>query len=77
MYYRKVRDVHEFGGDTGSIGWGGIWSKELSRKEVLRTHTTAIAIKHLADNPDPPRKAFCIDRVYRREAIDPTHTARV
>ncbi|MEA1869224.1 MAG: phenylalanine--tRNA ligase subunit alpha, partial [Euryarchaeota archaeon] len=47
-YYGKVRDVHEFGGDTGSTGWGGRWSKELSRKEVLRTHTTAITIKHLA-----------------------------
>jgi len=73
-FYGKVRDVHEFGGDTGSTGWCGRWSAELSRKEVLRTHTTAITIKHLADNPDPPKKAFCIDRVYRREAIDPTHT---
>jgi len=73
-FYGKVRDVHEFGGDTGSTGWGGRWSAELSRKEVLRTHTTAITIKHLAEHPDPPKKAFCIDRVYRREAIDPTHT---
>jgi phenylalanyl-tRNA synthetase alpha chain len=74
LYYEKVRDVHESDGDTGSTGWGGRWSKELARKEVLRTHTTAITIKHLADNPDPPKKAFCIDRIYRREAIDPTHT---
>ncbi len=73
-YYEKVRDVHETGGDTGSTGWGGKWSKEISRMEVLRTHTTAITIKHLTDHPDPPKKAFCIDRVYRREAIDPTHT---
>lgn len=73
-YYGKVKDVHEFGGDTGSTGWGGVWSKELSRKQVLRTHTTAITIRYLADHPDPPKKAFCIDRVYRREAIDPTHT---
>ena len=73
-YYGKVKEVHETGGDTGSTGWGGKWSKELSRKEVLRTHTTAITIKYLTDHPDPPKKAFCIDRAYRRETIDPTHT---
>ena len=73
-YYRKVREVHESGGDTGSTGWGGKWSKKMSRREVLRTHTTAITIKYLAEHPDPPKKAFCIDRAYRRETIDPTHT---
>jgi phenylalanyl-tRNA synthetase alpha chain len=26
-------------------------------------------------NPNPPVKAFCIGRVYRRETIDPTHLA--
>ncbi len=72
--YENVRDVHEFGGETGSTGWGGEWIEELSRKEVLRTHTTAITIRYLAEHSDPPKKAFCIDRVYRREAIDPTHT---
>jgi phenylalanyl-tRNA synthetase alpha chain len=41
---------------------------------VLRTHTTVLSIQHLAANPHPPVKAFCISRVYRREAIDPTHT---
>ena len=41
---------------------------------MLRTHTTAVTIKYLADNPKPPVKAFCIDRAYRRETIDPTHT---
>jgi phenylalanyl-tRNA synthetase alpha chain len=40
---------------------------------VLRTHTTLLSIQHLAANPEPPVKAFCIGRVYRREAIDPTH----
>jgi len=41
---------------------------------VLRTHTTGVTIKYLADHPEPPVKAFGIDRVYRREAIDATHT---
>jgi phenylalanyl-tRNA synthetase alpha chain len=71
--YQKVKEMHEHGGDVGSKGWGGCWSPEVARQEVLRTHTTAMTIKYLADNPNPPAKAFAIDRVYRREAIDATH----
>ncbi len=62
----KVKLTHE-------NGWKGIWDINKARQLVLRTHTTAITIKYLAENPEPPQKAFCIDRVYRREAIDPTH----
>jgi len=72
--YSRVKDMHEHGGDVGSTGWGGTWDPEVARKEVLRTHTTSVTIKYLADHPNPPVKAFSIDRVYRREAIDPTHT---
>ena len=71
---KKIKEMHEHGGKIDSAGWGGSWSETLSRKNVLRTHTTAITIKYLYDHPDPPVKVFCIDRVYRREAIDPTHT---
>ena len=42
---------------------------------MLRTHTTSVSIQHLARNPNPPVKAFCIGRVYRRETIDTTHLA--
>ncbi len=73
-YKDKVRAMHEHGGEIGSKGWGGNWSEEIACKNVLRTHTTAVTIKYLADNPKPPIKAFSIDRAYRRETIDPTHT---
>lgn len=73
-YSEKVAAMHECGGDIDSCGWDGIWDRDLARRNVLRTHTTAITIKYLADNPEPPVKAFCIDRAYRRETIDPTHT---
>ena len=73
-YTDSVAAMHEHGGDIDSKGWGGKWSREQAKKNVLRTHTTANTIKYLADNPDPPVKAFCIDRAYRRETIDPTHT---
>jgi phenylalanyl-tRNA synthetase alpha chain len=69
----KVRETHENGWTTGSTGWGGEWSLRRAQQLVLRTHTTAITIHYLAENPEPPQKAFCIDRVYRREAIDATH----
>ncbi|AFV24291.1 phenylalanyl-tRNA synthetase subunit alpha [Methanolobus psychrophilus R15] len=73
-YTDNVCAMHEYGGDTDSTGWGGTWSEEVACKNVLRTHTTALTIKYLADNPNPPVKAFSIDRAYRRETIDPTHT---
>jgi len=72
-YVRNVKEVHEHGGNIGSTGWGGHWSEELAKANVLRTHTTTLTIRHLAENPNPPVKAFCIGRVYRREAIDATH----
>lgn len=73
-YKDKVGAMHEHGGDLASKGWGGKWSEEIACKNVLRTHTTAVTIKYLTDNPEPPIKAFSIDRAYRRETIDPTHT---
>lgn len=72
--YSRIKQMHECGGGIGSTGWGGCWSPEVARQEVLRTHTTGVTIKYLAEHPRPPVKAFGIDRVYRREAIDSTHT---
>jgi phenylalanyl-tRNA synthetase alpha chain len=72
--YSKVKEMHECGRGAESTGWGGIWSPDIARQEVLRTHTTGVTIKYLAEHPEPPVKAFGIDRVYRREAIDATHT---
>ncbi len=73
--YERVRDMHERGGETSSTGWGGVWSAAKAEQCVLRTHTTCLSIQHLAEHPAPPVKAFCIGRVYRREATDPTHLA--
>jgi phenylalanyl-tRNA synthetase alpha chain len=72
--YSRVKEMHECGRGAQSTGWGGCWKPEVARQEVLRTHTTGVTIKYLAEHPEPPVKAFGIDRVYRREAIDATHT---
>jgi len=70
---RDVKEVHEHGGALNSTGWGGEWKRGLSEELLLRTHTTAVTLWYLASHPEPPVKVFCIDRVYRRETIDPTH----
>ncbi|NUM35301.1 MAG: phenylalanine--tRNA ligase subunit alpha [Candidatus Brocadiae bacterium] len=69
----KIRKTHENGGDTGSIGWGYRWDEREARKMVLRTHTTATSIHSIADNPNPPRKLFCVGRVFRNETISFKH----
>ncbi len=70
---KNVAQMHEHGGSLNSTGWGGKWKRELGEELLLRTHTTAVTLSYLASHPEPPVKVFCIDRVYRRETIDPTH----
>ena len=71
--WERVCAMHEHGGETTSTGWGGTWQVAKARQQVLRTHATALSIQHLAAHSTPPVKAFAIGRVFRREAIDPTH----
>ncbi len=73
--YEKVKAMHISGGETSSTGWGGVWKEEKAEQCVLRTHTTCLSIQHLAQNRNPPVKAFAVGRVYRRETIDTTHLA--
>jgi phenylalanyl-tRNA synthetase alpha chain len=69
----RVRQVHENGWKTGSLGWRYKWSKEEAEKALLRTHTTPNSARYIAQNPKPPFKAFCIGRIFRNEAMDSTH----
>ena len=65
--------VHEHGGDTGSRGWGGTFSKDIAQRGLLRTHTTVNTIQYLAEHPTEACRMFSVDRVFRKEAIDRTH----
>ncbi|MBT4066365.1 MAG: phenylalanine--tRNA ligase subunit alpha [Euryarchaeota archaeon] len=65
--------IHEHGGDTESTGWGGQFSEDISKRGLLRTHTTVNTIQYLAKNPTNPCRVFAIDRVFRKESIDRTH----
>lgn len=67
------KDIHEHGGETGSIGWGGNFSTKTAQKGLLRTHTTVNTIQYLAAYPADACRVFSVDRVFRKEAIDRTH----
>ena len=69
----RVGKTHENGNDTGSKGWGYKWDPEEARRIVLRTHTTASTVHALASDPHPPRKVFCVGRVFRNETISYKH----
>ena len=45
----------------------------LSEHELLRTHTSPVQIRHLEQNP-PPVRIVAPGRVYRRDAVDATHS---
>src|SRR5437867_6571783 len=70
---RRVAEVHETGGRTGSEGWRYRWDRAEAERAVLRSHTTPITLKYLADHPHPPQKAFIIGRNFRRDALDWKH----
>jgi phenylalanyl-tRNA synthetase alpha chain len=76
---KAVKNTHENGGDSGSIGWGYDWDEDIAKKTLLRTHTTATTIRRLAqyyrNNDTPPIKVFSIDRVFRNEKVDKSHLA--
>ncbi len=69
----KVKEMHENGGDTGSLGWRYKWSRTEAERALLRTHTTVNSVRYLAKHPEPPAKLFSISRIFRNESIDMTH----
>lgn len=81
-YLEAVKEMHENGG-RGSTGWRYDWSEEESRKNILRTHTTAVSSRTLYKMGQEyqrtgvftPKKFFSIDRVFRNETLDATHLA--
>ncbi len=69
---KKVQEVHQDGGSTGSEGWCYQWDRDIARQSVLRTHTTCVSARFLKENP-PPLKMFSVGRVFRRETITYKH----
>jgi phenylalanyl-tRNA synthetase alpha chain len=70
---KRVKLIHETGGQTGSIGWRYTWSPERALRLVLRTHTTPVSMRTLYLKKGGEYRAFSLDRVFRPDTPDPTH----
>jgi phenylalanyl-tRNA synthetase alpha chain len=69
-----VKETHENGWKTGSIGWRYPYSTQEARRLILRGHGTCLSARTLASKDlQIPSKYFSIARVYRPEVIDKTH----
>ncbi len=75
--HKRVKAVHENGGDTGSLGWRYDYSDEEAKKNMLRTHTTVLSAQTLdrikKGECALPGKYFSVNTVYRNEALDYKH----
>ncbi|MBI2126279.1 MAG: phenylalanine--tRNA ligase subunit alpha [Thaumarchaeota archaeon] len=69
----RVSSVHRDGGQTGSRGWEYQWKIEEAQRTVLRTHTTCITVRYLADNKPEEARVFSIGRVFRNEKVSYKH----
>ena len=63
---RKVSDSHK-------KNWRYHWDINEARKMVLRTHTTCVTIKHLAENKPDEARVFSLGRVFRNEKVSYKH----
>ncbi len=75
----RVAAVHEgrpLPGDSVPLGpgWGGRYDPQVAARPVLRSQGTAVTARMLARRPSPPFRYFALDRNFRREAIDATHS---
>lgn len=70
----NVKKAHESGLD-GSKGWKYEWKDEQATKAVLRTHTTSLSARTIANlkPKDLPAKYFAIGKVFRNETVDWKH----
>lgn len=63
---RKVSESHK-------KNWRYQWDINEARKMVLRTHTTCVTIKHLAESKPDEARIFSLGRVFRNEKVSYKH----
>ena len=63
---KKVSESHK-------KNWRYLWDINEARKTVLRTHTTCVTIKHLAENKPDEARIFSLGRVFRNEKVSYKH----
>src|SRR4030042_1487220 len=71
---KTVKESHEKGVDN-SKGWNYNWNEEEAKRLVLRTHTTCLSAKTLANlnKKNIPSKFFAIGKCFRNETVDWSH----
>ncbi|MGC9106016.1 MAG: phenylalanine--tRNA ligase subunit alpha [Thermoprotei archaeon] len=62
----RVKKMHE-------AGWKYSWNPEVALRLMLRSQTTAVTARVLAQKPKPPLRVFTIGKVFRPDTIDATH----
>ena len=63
---RKVSESHK-------KNWRYHWDINEAKKMVLRTHTTCVTIKHLAETKPDEARVFSLGRVFRNEKVSYKH----
>lgn len=66
---RQIKDVS----NSHKKGWQYNWDINEAKKTVLRTHTTCITIKYLAENQPNNARVFSMGRVFRNEKTSYKH----
>ena len=56
-------------------GWRYDWNMSEAQRMALRTHTTCVTIKYLADNKPDESRIFSLGRVFRNEKVSYKHLA--
>ncbi len=65
----QIKNVSE----SHKKNWRYQWDINEARKMVLRTHTTCVTIKHLAENKPDEARIFSLGRVFRNEKVSYKH----
>lgn len=63
---RNIANVH-------LEGWKYFWDIKKAKKLVLRTHTTPVTLKYLAETKPDEARIFTIGRVFRNEKVSYKH----
>jgi phenylalanyl-tRNA synthetase alpha chain len=74
-FLKVVKDTHENGWTTGSLGWRYKWSEDIARENLLRTHTTVLSARSISKlkESDMPAKFFSVKKVFRNESLSWSH----
>ena len=72
---KKIATPEQIRGVSGSHknGWQYSWDVNEAKRMVLRTHTTCVTIRHLAETRPDEARIFSLGRVFRNEKVSYKH----